>query len=165
MFMRHVAASLVVAAGSLLALSACESQPKPQPTTATPTRTDEMKAEDAPAPMPVSVQDIMRAKTAWASALLEAVAMRNYELVENNAEALRRLSEETAFVVQDTVTYRAYSDQFRSEVAGLRDAATRSNQQQVEAAYLRVTETCFRCHEYVRSERFRSGMPGRVSMR
>lgn len=165
MCIRHAAASLVVAASAaILSLVACDSQPKVKGA-APPKAPDEMKAEDAPAPMPVSVQDIMRAKTAWASALLEAVAMRNYELVENNAEALRRLSEETAFVVQDTVTYRAYSDQFRSEVAGLRDAAKRANQQQVEAAYLRVTETCFRCHEYVRSERFRSGMPGRVSMR
>ena len=124
-----------------------------------------MKTEDMPAPMPVTVQDIMRAKTAWASSLLEAVAMRNYDLIQHNADALRNLSEESAFVVQDTITYRAYSEQFRTEVASLADAARRANQAQVETGYMRVTETCFRCHEYVRSERFQSQMPGRVSMR
>lgn len=137
------------------------SEVPPAPTTPS----DEMKAEDLPAPMPVSVQDVMRAKTAWSSSLLEAVAMRDYDLIQHNADALRRLSEEAAFIVQDTVTYRAYSEQFRTEVAALADAARRANQAQVETGYMRVTETCFRCHEYVRSERFHSQMPGRVSLR
>ncbi|MFO0826779.1 MAG: hypothetical protein U0572_01410 [Phycisphaerales bacterium] len=150
----------------LATLTACTSpSPKPE-ATAPPSRApEEMKSEDLPAPQPANVRELMRAKTAWAAALLEAVAMRNFAMVESNAEALRKLSLESAFMVQDTVTYRTYGEQFRMEVAQLAEAARRGDQGAVESGYERVTESCFRCHAYVRSEQFHSGMPGRVSMR
>ncbi|MDZ4755353.1 MAG: cytochrome c [Phycisphaerae bacterium] len=161
---RLIAISLVVLAVSF-AWSGCATDKAANERSASSGRKEVMTTEDAPAPPPATAHDIMRAKTAWAASLLEAIAMRNYELVQDNADALRQLSEETSFIVQDTVTYRAYSEQFRTEVAALADAARRRDQAQVEAGYARVTESCFQCHEYVRSERFQSPMPGRVSMR
>jgi hypothetical protein len=126
---------------------------------------ESMQTEDMPRPAPATVADVMRAKTAWSGALLEAVAMRNYILIEKNAEALRDLGNEASFMVQDTVAYRALSDRFRLEVAQLAADARHRNQAAVEASYHRVVETCFRCHEYVRSERFFSDAPAAVSLR
>jgi cytochrome c556 len=130
-----------------------------------PPSSEPMRADGIPLPPRGDLQGIMRAKAAWAAALLEAVSMRDYALVEQNAEALRQLSLESRFVVQDTVAYRASIAEFRSSVTQLATAAEAKDQEAVEAAYHRVTQSCFHCHALVRGERIGSGMPGRVSLR
>ncbi len=163
--MRHTRAlSLAV-----LLLAGCQSEPKSAPSTAAaPPHEDpheEMKTEDAPAAPPASLRELMLAKTAWAGALLESISMQDYERVETNAEALRRVSEDSNFLVQDTVTYRAYSDAFRKAVAQLATDARAHNQSAIEADYHAVTESCFHCHAYVHQERLHGQMPGRVSLK
>ncbi len=144
---------------AILVLCGCASK-QPAPAVAAK---EEMQTEDLPRPSAATISDVMRAKTAWASSLLEAIAMRNYVLVENNAEALRKLSLESSFMVQDTVSYRALADRFRLEVAQLAADARAGNQREVEASYHRVTEACFHCHAHVRGERSTSDMSGKVS--
>ncbi|MBL9118840.1 MAG: hypothetical protein JNL80_02860 [Phycisphaerae bacterium] len=123
-----------------------------------------MTTEDAPMPAPANLRVIMQSKTAWAAALLEAVASRDYERVATNAEALRTLSLDSGFLAQDTLSYRTLAEEFRQEVTLLGAAAHRRDQADVESSYHRVTSACFRCHEYVGSERYQSSMPGRAGM-
>jgi cytochrome c553 len=123
-----------------------------------------MTTEDAPMPPPANLRMIMQSKTAWAAALLESVASRDYARIETNAEALGSLSADSGFLAQDTLSYRTLAVEFRQEVSLLAAAAQRRDQADVETAYHRVTSACFRCHEYVGSERYRSSMPGRAGM-
>lgn len=125
---------------------------------------ESMTSEDLPLPAHDNLNTVMRSKTAWAGSLLEAVAMRDYDRVETNAEALRKLSQDSSFLVQDTLSYRTLAEEFRQEVTLLGTAAKRRDQADVETAYQRVTSACFRCHSYVGSERFQSSMPGRAGM-
>lgn len=123
-----------------------------------------MTTDDSPMPPPTNLRIIMQSKTAWAGALLESIAVRDYERIASNAESLRTLSLDSGFLAQDTLSYRTLAEEFRQEVTVLADAARRHDQGDVETSYHRVTSACFRCHEYVGSERYRSSMPGRAGM-
>ena len=127
-------------------------------------RKETMTSDDSPMPAPTNLRIIMQSKTAWAGALLEAVARRDYERIESNAESLRSLSLDSGFLAQDTLSYRTLAEEFRQEVTQLAAAARSRDQADVETAYHRVTSACFRCHEYVGSERYQSAMPGRSGM-
>lgn len=123
-----------------------------------------MRSEDLTAAPPPDMASVMRSKVAWSSSLLEAVAMRNYDLVASNADALKRISEQSGFLAQDTVAYRTLAQQFRTAVTQLAADARDGNQAAVEASYVRVTESCFHCHTHMRAERFGAEMPGRTGM-
>lgn len=113
----------------------------------------------------VDIHNVMQAKVSYSAALLQAIAMQDFGQLERNAEELRRLSFEAAFIAHDTVAYRAMSETFRGQISSLAEHARRGNQQAVEEDYRRIVDSCFRCHAYVREERFKGSMPGRVSMR
>jgi hypothetical protein len=117
----------------------------------------------AVSPPPNMVQ-VMHAKVAAASTLLEAIASSNYDRVANSADELRRISLDSGFMAQDTLAYRTFASHFREEVTKLAADARRADQAAIEADYHRVTESCFECHGHVRSERFQSDMPGRTGM-
>lgn len=129
-----------------------------------PAPRESMAAEDTPNSAPANLRVVMQAKTAWASSLLEAISSRDYRHVESNAEALRKLSLESGFLAQDTLAYRTLADEFRQEVSILAQRARDRDQPGVETSYHRVTAACFRCHEYVSSERYQNSMPGRSGM-
>lgn len=136
----------------------------PPASTAKTTTKESMASEDIANTPPANLRVVMQAKTAWASSLLEAVSSRDYARIASNAEALRTLSLESGFLVQDTLAYRTLATEFRQEVTLLGQRAADRDQSGVEASYHRVTAACFRCHEYVNSERYQSSMPGRSGM-
>jgi len=148
---------------ALLAGWGCDSANTQRARDATPSK-EAMKSEDIPALPPPDMASVMRSKVAWSSSLLEAVAMRNYDLVASNADALKRISEQSGFIAQDTAAYRTLAEQFRTAVSRLAADARDGNQAAVEASYVRVTESCFHCHRHMRAERFGADMPGRTGM-
>jgi cytochrome c556 len=125
---------------------------------------ESMEGEDVMAVPPENLRVVMQAKTAWASSLLEAISTRDYERIQSNSEALRKLSLDAGFIAQDTLAYRTLAEEFRQEVTLLADRANARDQSGIENSYHRVTAACFRCHEYVNSERYFSSMPGRSGM-
>ena len=150
---------------TLLAACASTKPAETQPTSPEPAQsTDRMASEEVDRPF-VDIHNVMQAKVSYSAALLQAIAMQDFGQLERNAEELRRLSFEAAFIVHDTVAYRAMSETFRGQVSSLAEHARQGNQQAVEADYRRIVDSCFRCHAYVREERFKGALPGRISMR
>lgn len=148
-----------------LLVVACTATP-PKESTAPPKRSGpETMASEEVAVRRADLASVMQSKVAYSAALLSAIALHDYPQLERNAEELRVLSLEASFIVHDTVTYRAMSESFRAEVTSLAAHARERNQAAIEEDYRRLTDTCFRCHAYVREERFRGSLPGRVSMR
>jgi cytochrome c556 len=149
-------------------LAACAST-KPAETQTPPARpapesSERMASEEVDRPF-FDIHNVMQAKVSYSAALLQAIAMQDFGQLERNAEELRRLSFEAAFIVHDTVAYRAMSETFRGQISSLAEHARRGNQQAVEEDYRRIVDSCFRCHAYVREERFKGALPGRISMR
>lgn len=151
---------------ALVALSACNTEtksttdgPRPAPHSANAGEESGHGAVDA------TIATLMHRKVECASTLLVAISLRDYPSVERSAEELRSISEQGAFIVHDTLTYRALSDTFRRDVALLATHAHDRNQEAMESDYHRITATCFDCHTHVRDERAKGALPGRMAMR
>ena len=143
-----------------LLLVSCDSPQQDAKTTKEVMHSDDVSLASPPPDM----MTVMRSKVSWSSSLLEAVATRDYERVATNADALQRLSMESGFIAQSTLAYRTLAEQFRNDVSKLATNARKRDQRAVEADYIRVTESCFHCHEHVRAERLKSGLPGSTGM-
>lgn len=159
---------------ALLVLVGCASDAK-QAATAPSQRAESGLGSPAPAASPPvtpptgtdveAISEIMSMKVVFAAPLLQAIATRDYATIERNAKELGELSTQAAFIVQDTVTYRALCETFRNEVTRLAADARRADQTAVEADYHRVAAACFNCHTHVRDERIKGTLPGRVALR
>ncbi|MFO0828227.1 MAG: hypothetical protein U0572_08755 [Phycisphaerales bacterium] len=123
------------------------------------------RPDEVPGKSSAELRGVMHEKMVYASALLQGIALRDYVQVERDAAALARLSRDSAFIVQDTLAYRAFSDRFSQQASEMAEHARFQDLPAIESDYRQLTETCFRCHEYVREEQFKGALPGRISMR
>jgi hypothetical protein len=115
-------------------------------------------------PPRTTVSAVMEAKLAHAQAVLEAISLADYAMVESNAMALKRISQGGDWLVHDSATYFEFSAEFRSACDDLIHHAQAQNVPAMTQAYANLTNTCVACHSYLRNERQTNDLPGRVSM-
>ena len=115
-------------------------------------------------PTDARLNDIMQAKLVHSKALLEAIPIGDYDLVAENADELALLSEQSAWIVHDTASYRSLSDEFRGIARRMAERARARDYDGVSNANADMIASCTRCHQYLRREGLTRDMPGRVSM-
>jgi cytochrome c556 len=96
----------------------------------------------------------MRQKLEFSKNLLEGLTTENFELIEKNARALKRLSTAAQWEVPTIPVAEEYLPQtteFQRECDEAAKAAANKNIDAATVAYLRMTTTCVSCHKYVRS--------------
>ena len=133
-----------------------------------PERTTAPKAAEAePAPssphQPIDMADVMKAKLVFTESIVNGLARGDLAQVAASADAMRELSERASWRVQDTVTYVALSEVFRSQLATLAADARAGHRSSLVNDYVAVTNTCLACHSYLSRERQEQDMPGRIS--
>ena len=147
-------------APSLLAVAAA-SCTAPEKAPAPPT------ADAAPAAsfphQPIDMADVMKAKLVFTESIVNGLARGDLAQVAASADAMRELSERASWRVQDTVTYVALSEVFRSQLATLAADARAGHRSSLVNDYVAVTNTCLACHSYLSRERQEQDMPGRIS--
>ncbi len=111
-----------------------------------------------------SVSKVMQAKLAHAQAVLEGLALSDFNQIEGNAKALKRISEGGDWLKQESAAYFEFSAEFRRVCDDLVSHAGARNLHAVAADYSRLTNSCVSCHSYLRMERQTKDMPGRISM-
>ena len=111
------------------------------------------------------LHELMQAKLGHARAVLAGLVTEDYEKIETSALAMRRLSENTAWLVTDSMTYVVMSEEFRTIAGGMAEHARSRNLADATADFGRMTESCVLCHRYLRKELFERDLPGRVSHR
>ncbi len=114
-------------------------------------------------PPMVDMSDVMQAKMAHMFAIVEGMAVNKLPQVADNAADLRDLSERASWLVHDSVTYIALSDEFRDTADRLARSARQRDADAALAEYMSLTHSCLACHRYLRKERLEREMPGRVS--
>ena len=95
---------------------------------------------------------LMRAKLKHAQAVLEGIALKKFDLIEENAAALHSISVEAPLSAHRTLRYMQHSREFQQIT---QDLVTRARDQQLQGAaadYTRLTLTCVKCHHYMRDE-------------
>lgn len=132
-----------------------------------PERTASAPAANEPAAssphQPIDMADVMKAKLVFTESIVNGLARGDLAQVAASADAMRELSERASWRVQDTVTYVALSEVFRSQLATLAADARAGRRGDLVNDYVAVTNTCLACHSYLSRERQEQDMPGRIS--
>lgn len=97
-----------------------------------------------------TLQRIMQRKLDHAHALLEGVILEDYGALEESAAALRALSEEAGWFVNETAEYAERSAEFRRAVAQIESAAKEKNSESAALGYVDMTLKCVQCHRHLR---------------
>ena len=116
-------------------------------------------------PHTAGIRSIMGGKLVHTHAILEGMALEDFDQVRVNATALSELSEEAGWFVYDTPAYALYSDRFRTITKTMAEDAADGNLEAVTRGYGELTSTCIRCHSYLRAEHLTDDRPGTVSWR
>jgi hypothetical protein len=101
-------------------------------------------------PGAVKAQTIMRLKLEPAKAVLEGIALADFEMIAKHAGTLRTLMLDAGWMVRQTEGYRRQSDEFRKCIDQLRAAAEAKNIDGATLAYVQMTLRCVQCHQSLR---------------
>jgi len=115
-----------------------------------PLATEPMAAESGTDATPDQVADFMRAKLDHSIAVLEGLAVEDYEMMAKAAQDLALASQASNWQVLQTEEYARQSGEFRRSCITLRDAAKAKNLDAAALAWMDVTMKCVQCHRYVR---------------
>jgi hypothetical protein len=99
----------------------------------------------------------MQRKLDNAHSVLEALITEDFETLEDSAGALRALSEESGWFVQQSSEYTELSSAFRRTVSDIEQSAKDGNLHRAALGYVDMTLRCVGCHEHLRGTR-RAGL-------
>jgi hypothetical protein len=99
-------------------------------------------------------QVFMRQKLTYAQGVLEGITLEKFDLVITNAAKLRDMSLTNAFVLLGNREYQTYKTNFQMSVDALTAAAKDQNHEKATEAYMKMTQSCFDCHQTFRREQF-----------
>jgi hypothetical protein len=92
-------------------------------------------------------QEEMWRKLDLSHAVLDALALDDFEALSAYAEDLVSLSEASAWFGQGSERYQALSDDYRAAVLDLQNAARSRNTDAAAFAYVDMILRCVRCHQ------------------
>jgi hypothetical protein len=104
----------------------------------------------SPEPNSAKVKPLMQKKLDHAKAILEGVAVEDYDKVARSARSLRLLSLESGWNVYQTEEYMTKSQEFRQAATSIAEAADAKNVNLAALAYVGLTIRCVDCHSYMR---------------
>ena len=102
---------------------------------------------------PSKTAELMRKKLKHSQAVLEGIALNDFDKIADNADELISISQKAEWVVVKSPTYELYSNQFRKSAESLVKNAKAKNLDGAALDYVDLTMTCVKCHKYVREER------------
>jgi hypothetical protein len=117
-----------------------EDQPKEPPKTGPQAKPD-VKAE------------VMKKKLMLAQKVLEGLALEDFDKIKTAADDLVTVRQHAAFMVSKTAKYEGYTNDFQKHLEELQKSAKKKNIEAASLAYVEMTLTCVRCHQYVRDEK------------
>lgn len=109
---------------------------------------------DPPKPKPSHrVTPLMQMKLEKSKAILEGLALEDFEAVAKNARSLKLLSLESGWNVLQTEKYSIQSQEFRGAADLIAEAAGEKNISRATLGYVNMTVRCVECHSYMRKHR------------
>ena len=97
-------------------------------------------------------KEFMRLKLETAKTLIEGLALENFDLLEKNARALKKLSMGAEWEVSTIpqLEYVGFTSDFQRAADELRDKAKAKNLDGSVLAYQQLTASCVKCHQSMR---------------
>lgn len=92
----------------------------------------------------------MRLKLEPAKAMLEGIALADFEMIGKSAGKIRNLMLDESWMVVQSDEYRRQSNEFRTIIEQVQQAAKDKNVDRATLAYVQMTIRCVQCHELLR---------------
>jgi len=108
-----------------------------------------------------TLHDLMQKKLKNAQLVLEGVAIADFGKITRGAETLIQISKTAEWRVIGSPRYDMHSNEFRRAAENLIQKAKDKNIDGAAFAYVELTMSCVRCHQYVRDTRD-ARLPGRM---
>jgi hypothetical protein len=99
------------------------------------------------------VETLMKAKAGYAHRLLDAVVLGQLETVRDQAFRLKAVAETEDWNVMKTPDYVRESEAFIRAADRLQQSAASRSPEAAALAYVEVTLSCVRCHQYINGQR------------
>ena len=99
------------------------------------------------------VAEMMQKKLTSAQLVLEGVAIGDHKKIERAAEDLMQLAKSTTWQLVRSPRYEMHSNDFIRAAENLVQKARDKNVDGAALAYVEMTLSCVRCHQYVRDLR------------
>jgi hypothetical protein len=96
---------------------------------------------------------VMQRKLAHAQKALEGLAVNDFDKITTAADDLTQCAAEAGWKVVKTARYELYSNDFVRHLESLKKGAKNKNTEAAALAYVEMTLTCVKCHQYVREEK------------
>ena len=106
------------------------------------------KANDPPKRMTV-----MQRKLIHAQKTLEGLALKDFDKITTGAKELTDCAREASWRILQTPKYETFSNDFIRSLENMKQAAKKKNIDAAALAYVEMTLTCVKCHQYVREEK------------
>ena len=98
-----------------------------------------------------TVQVLMRQKLESAHAILDGLALEDYQSIATHAERLRNISRATTWHKGDIPEFQHFAKSFQNSADYLAEQAKAKNLDGIAMGYVRITLDCMQCHHAVRS--------------
>jgi len=102
---------------------------------------------------PSRLSPLMQMKLDRSKAILEGLALEDFEKISANAQALRLLSLESGWNVIQTEEYATQSRDFRRTSAVIAEAAREQDLGRATLGFVALTVRCVECHSYMRKHK------------
>jgi hypothetical protein len=112
------------------------------------------RAEEQPRDPPKEPKklSVMQRKLTHSQRILEGLAKNEFDKIANGADGLIECINDATWKINDTEKYLMYSNDFKRRAENLKKAAKAKNIDSAALAYVDLTLTCVRCHQYLRGE-------------
>lgn len=107
------------------------------------------RADDKPKDEPKKLT-VMQRKLMHSQRVLEGLATNNFEKIGKGGEGLAECVQDATWKINETEKYLLYSNDFLRRAEGLKKAAKDRNIDAAALAYVDMTLTCVKCHQYLR---------------
>ncbi len=106
------------------------------------------------------IKEAMQLKLGYAQKVLEGVAMEDYDLILQNSQKLKKLSQAGGWYSRQTPEYDLLMNEFRRQAESLERAAKQKNLDAATGAYFQMTVSCVSCHKFIRGKNAAASLPG-----
>jgi hypothetical protein len=103
-------------------------------------------------PKAPAIREFMRQKLTHSQAVLEGIALEDFNLILVNARKLVAMSHEGSWRVLEGSGYNEHSVTFRRNAEALVKASNLASLDGATLAYVKMTMSCVECHKYVRTK-------------
>jgi cytochrome c556 len=98
----------------------------------------------------IQMRQLMIEKLQTSQKLLEAIAKGDFKQIGQHADRLSQIANQTEWMANKTPRYQLHSNEFRRAAETMAQKAKEKNLDGVTLAYMDMTMSCVRCHQYTR---------------